>query len=106
MQERVSDSKTSADIEELLDQCKDLIMKLEIPSNEKGKMLKEAIKNFGIPEYEVESKAWPTAKKVFASKYNERACIATRKIGITLKNIRMAVLIQKVCIVLLINYSR
>ena len=48
--------------------------------------------SFGIKDF---SLAWEGIKKVWASKYNERAFLATHKIGITLKDIHMAVLCQK-----------
>lgn len=35
-------------------------------------------------------------KKVWASKFNERAFLATKKIGVTLHSIYMAVLVQKI----------
>ncbi len=38
-------------------------------------------------------KAWESIKKVWASKFNERAFLATKKIGVTLHSIYMAVLV-------------
>ena len=37
-----------------------------------------------------------TIKKVWASKYNERAFLATKKLGVSLNQIFMAVLVQRV----------
>ena len=80
----------------LLVTCKEHIMRLPFPQNDKGTAMKETLINFGIPEKDVMTKGWTSMKKVLASKYNERALIATRKVGVALKDIRMAVLIQKV----------
>lgn len=43
-----------------------------------------------------EQTTWKTIKKVWASKFNERAFLATKKIGITLHSVYMAVLVQKI----------
>ena len=43
--------------------------------------LKEQLLKFGIPEFDL---AWATIKRVWASKFNERAFLATKKIGVTL----------------------
>jgi len=80
----------------LLQKCREEINKLVLPDNDKTKEMKAALVKFGIPEKEVDTKAWTVIKKVLASKYNIRAFIATRKIGISLKDIRMAVLIQNI----------
>jgi alpha-glucan,water dikinase len=41
-------------------------------------------------------KAWTTIKKVWASKFNERAFLATKKIGVSLHSVYMAVLVQRI----------
>ncbi len=87
---------TNGEAHELLEKCKEQIMKLQFPQNEKGTEMKRMLVDFGIPEADVVPKAWNSIKRVLASKYNERARIATRKIGVELSDIRMAVLIQKV----------
>jgi len=83
-------------ISRLLEKCKKLIMSLEFPTGPKGELLAKSLEEFGIPKNEIHTKAWNSIKKVYASKYNERAFIATNKIGVSLENIRMAVLVQKV----------
>ena len=40
--------------------------------------------------------AWKGLKRVWASKFNERAFLATKKIGISLHNVYMAVLVQRI----------
>lgn len=57
--------------------------------------LKKQLISFGIPSGEFE-KAWNGVKKVWASKFNERAFLATKKIGVNLNQIFMAVLVQKI----------
>ena len=42
------------------------------------------------------AQAWETIKRVWASKYNERAFLATKKLGVTSNQIFMAVLVQRV----------
>ena len=87
---------TGTDIKDLLGKCKEEVMKLSLPNNEKGAELKKQLIKFGISEADVSTKAWTSIKKVIGSKYNERAYTATKKIGVTLNDIRMAVLIQNV----------
>ena len=50
---------------------------------------------FGIKPTEFDL-AFKAIKSVWASKFNERAYIATSKVGITINDIRMAVLCQKI----------
>ena len=50
---------------------------------------------FGIEEQDW-AKAWTSIKKVWASKFNERAFLAVKKIGVQLDQVYMAVLIQKI----------
>jgi len=51
--------------------------------------------SFGIKDSEW-GLAWNAIKKVWASEFNERAFVACRKINVTLKDIYMAVLVQKI----------
>ena len=48
---------------------------------------------FGINDFQ---KAWFSIKRVWASKFNERAYLATKKLGVSLDQIFMAVLVQKI----------
>lgn len=57
------------------------------------KELKTKLAAFGITDF---AKAWIAIKKVWASKFNERAFLATKKIGVNLDQVYMAVLIQKI----------
>jgi alpha-glucan,water dikinase len=51
--------------------------------------------SFGIKEQDFQQ-AWKTIKMVWASKFNERAFLATRKIGVSLHQVYMAVLVQEI----------
>ena len=82
-------------ISDLLTKCKDLTMKLKFVENSETKQLKERLIKFGIKPNEFDL-AFKAIKSVWASKFNERAYIATSKVGITLNDIRMAVLCQKI----------
>ena len=63
--------------------------------NEYYKQLKQRLEKFGISENEF-PEAIKSIKKVWASKFNERAFISCKKIGIKLDEISMAVLCQKI----------
>lgn len=51
--------------------------------------------NFGIQRGQWDQ-AWLTIKKVWASKFNERAFLAVKKLGVHLNQIFMAVLVQRI----------
>ena len=55
--------------------------------------LKENLRQFGITDFK---KAWNGITKVWASKFNERAFLAMKKIGVNLSQVFMAVLIQRI----------
>ena len=77
-----------------LNQCKEIVMGLKFNSSDKHHaFLKEQLMKFGIDNYD---QAWLSIKKVWASKFNERAFLATKKLGVSLKQIYMAVLVQRV----------
>ena len=82
-------------ISELLSKCRNLTTELNFQENDETLKLKKKLIDFGIKPEEFNS-AFKAIKSVWASKYNERAYIATSKVGITLKDIRMAVLCQKI----------
>ena len=77
----------------ILYRCKDLVLKLNFHKDDVNhKFIMESLIKFGIKENELE-KAWISIKKVWASKFNERAFLATKKIGVNLNSIYMAVLV-------------
>ena len=81
---------------ELLTNCASIILNMELPEvNDYYKQLSERLIKFGIKENEL-PEAFKSIKKVWASKFNERAFISCRKIGIKLDEISMAVLCQKI----------
>ena len=57
--------------------------------------MKQHLAKFGIPDSSWD-RAWYSIKRVWASKFNERAFLATKKLGVTLQQIFMAVLVQKI----------
>lgn len=78
----------------MLLRCKTLVEGL--PFNQEDSHLanlKEQLLQFGIIQFD---EAWTTIKRVWASKFNERAFLATKKIGVTLNQVFMAVLVQRV----------
>lgn len=88
-------SEKGKKISKLLSNCKKVIMGLKFVENEETAKLKSELVKFGLKESDFDS-AWNSIKGVWASKYNERAFIATEKVGIGLDDIRMAVLVQKI----------
>ncbi len=55
--------------------------------------MQKDLAKFGINDF---PKAWNTIKKVWASKFNERAFLSIKKIGAKLSQVYMAVLIQRI----------
>ena len=84
-----------SDIISLLKKCKQLTKKIKFIENDETKKLKEKLISFGIQESEFEQ-AFNAIKSVWSSKFNERVYIATSKVGITLEQIKMSVLCQKI----------
>ena len=83
------------DIKNLLDKCKKTILKIKYVENEETLKLKQKLISFGIKENEFE-KAFLAMKKVWASKYNEGVYIAISKVGISIEEIKMSILCQKI----------
>ena len=76
--------------------CKQIVLNLshERASNDQYmKELKTKLSEFGVKDF---AKAWTAIKKVWASKFNERAFLAMKKIGVKLDQVYMAVLIQRI----------
>ena len=93
--EKIKIAIRKEDIKNLLENCKQSTMKIKFVLNDETKKLKDRILKFGVKEEDFE-KAFKAIKTVWASKYNERAFIATSKVGISIEDIRMAVLCQKI----------
>ena len=73
--------------------CKKIILGLQherAASDPILEEIKKELSDFGIKDF---AKAWTAIKKVWASKFNERAFLATKKIGVDLNKVFMAVLI-------------
>jgi len=66
----------------ILYQCKELVLSLNFhPEDKHHAFLKESLLRFGIQQFD---QAWYTIKRVWASKFNERAFLATKKLGVNL----------------------
>ena len=93
---RLSQTKKVDKMAGRLFRCKSIILALQYEKAKKDPFmvqLKEQLEQFGIQDF---SKAWVAIKKVWASKFNERAFLAVKKIGVSLDQVFMAVLIQKI----------
>ena len=75
-----------------LNELKSLTLQLEL-DNSLRSSLSESLSQIDCKNFD---KAWLTIKKVWASKYNERAYSNLIKVGIPLTSIKMSVLCQKV----------
>ena len=76
--------------------CKEIILNMKFHQNDPHHQnLKAELIKFGIPPAQFDQ-AWYSIKRVWASKFNERAFLATKKLGVTLHQIFMAVLVQRV----------
>ncbi|KAK9867578.1 hypothetical protein WJX84_002715 [Apatococcus fuscideae] len=88
----------SHEAETVLKQCRELAMKVEVPE-ELQQQLKSAMQGAAIPipdSADRWSLALEALKGVWASKFNERACLSMRKVGLDFADLRMAVLVQRV----------
>ena len=82
-------------IRNLLEKCKNLTKSIKFVENSETLKLKKRLLQFGVKENEFKE-AFNAIKSVWASKFNERVYIATSKVGITLYDIKMSVLCQKI----------
>jgi hypothetical protein len=77
----------------MLHQCKELVMSLEFNDRDQHhKYMKDELIKFGVPADQF-GQAWHTIKRVWASKFNERAFLATKKLGVKIDQIYMAVVV-------------
>jgi alpha-glucan,water dikinase len=90
---------TPATAVEMLAKCRELAAQIAVPE-EAQKELRAAMATAGIPVPAMESQDWADALRalssVWVSKYNDRAYVSTRKVGINFDDVRMAVLVQRV----------
>jgi alpha-glucan,water dikinase len=82
-------------ISKQLASCRKTMMELKFVENDDTKKLKSRLISFGVNPNDING-AFNSIKGVWASKFNERAFLATKKVGINLDDIRMAVLVQKI----------
>ncbi|KAI3430517.1 hypothetical protein D9Q98_005110 [Chlorella vulgaris] len=80
-----------------LQRCRELVMQVPVPSQLQEE-LKERMTEAGInvPQGEQWDDAMHALKSVWASKYNDRAFLSCRKVGINFDDVRMAVLCQRI----------
>lgn len=82
-----------------LEECRKLAALVQIPEEAQSE-LRTAMAAAGIPVPELGSPSWDAAlnslRAVWVSKYNDRAYVSTRKVGINFDDVRMAVLVQRV----------
>jgi len=93
--EKINSTDRKDIISDLLTKCKDLTMKLKFVENSETSQLKQKLIKFGIKPEDFDL-AFKAIKSVWSSKFNQRVYIATSKVGITINDIRMAVLCQKI----------
>eukprot|EP00358_Blepharisma_japonicum_P004033 CAMPEP_0202945426 /NCGR_PEP_ID=MMETSP1395-20130829/6448_1 /ASSEMBLY_ACC=CAM_ASM_000871 /TAXON_ID=5961 /ORGANISM="Blepharisma japonicum, Strain Stock R1072" /LENGTH=581 /DNA_ID=CAMNT_0049645433 /DNA_START=920 /DNA_END=2665 /DNA_ORIENTATION=- len=79
---------------EILDNLKEVILELEMPEDEINE-IKEKLYSIGVKKDDWAA-AFTAIKKVWASKFNERAYLSTVKARISLNDIVMSVLCQEV----------
>jgi len=59
--------------------CKKIVLSLPFNSGDASlNKLKDSLNDFGVTDF---AKAWTAIKRVWASKFNERAFLSIRKIG-------------------------
>ena len=79
----------------LLEKCKKATMNISFKQNDEISLLKNRLIKFGIKPTEIQN-AFNAIKQVWASKFNERVFISSSKVGISLNDIKMSVLCQKI----------
>ena len=92
---KINSSLKKEEIKKLLDKCKEKTLQIKFIENSETKKLKEKLLNFGINKNDFE-KSFNSIKKVWSSKYNERVYISLSKLGISIKEIKMSILCQKI----------
>ena len=78
-----------------LERCKQETLKINFSENKETLHLKSRLLQFGIKTNEIDE-AFKAIKGVWASKFNERVYIASSKVGVSLNEIKMSVLCQKI----------
>lgn len=74
--------KSVRKMNKMLYQCKELVCGLQFHENDNHhRYLREQLIKFGVPAADFQ-RAWTTIKRVWASKFNERAFLATKKLGV------------------------
>ena len=92
---KINSSLKKEEIKKLLDKCKEKTLQIKFIENSETNKLKEKILNFGINKNDFD-KSFNSIKKVWSSKYNERVYLSLSKLGISIKEIKMSILCQKI----------
>ncbi|CAG9324044.1 unnamed protein product [Blepharisma stoltei] len=93
---RLEEMEHNKEIAEDLSDLKKVILELEMPEHEMNE-IQEKLESIGIAKEDWEA-AFLAIKKVWASKFNERAYLSTAKLRIPLNDIIMSVLCQEVIV--------
>jgi alpha-glucan,water dikinase len=86
--------RSSSDVKAVLAKLKGVIQQISPTDAQKTELI-EGLSQIGLKEDDWEE-AWSAIKGVWASKFNERALLSTKKVGIPIEDIRMSVLCQQV----------
>jgi alpha-glucan,water dikinase len=91
--QRVQDLQKGAP--ETLATLRDTVLELKAPPELKSSV-EMAMGRAGLPKPDPWDKAWDSIKRVWASKWNDRAVLSRQKMGIPHNSLSMAVLVQEV----------
>ena len=92
---KLAETDKQKKILKLLEKCKNETMNISFEENKETNKLKNRLIQFGINPNQIED-AFKAIKGVWASKFNERVYIASSKVGVSLNDIKMSVLCQKI----------
>ena len=87
--------QVGVEAEGVLEQLRQAVLSLQAPEG-LLQALYEVMERAGIPQPEDPDKAWSCIKRVWASKWNRRACLSRKARGMDHASLHMAVLIQEV----------
>jgi alpha-glucan,water dikinase len=88
-------ARARGDAPESLKALRDTVLTVGAPDELKA-ALREAMAQAGLPWPEDWETAWMRIKQVWASKWNERACLSRQRVGLAHESLVMSVLIQEV----------
>ncbi len=89
------DRLEAAPLRQRLAQLRETVLELEAPAKLQA-TLQQVMKAAGLPDPGDWAEAWLCVKRVWASKWNERACLSRKAMGIPHSRLLMAVLVQEI----------